>query len=137
VIERRDRGRTARAPGRLERADQVAEGHAAIPQKDLAGGRVVHAHLAQGRAGLEPWRPALDDDGAHRPVFRGLRARRDARIDREDVRVRSVADEGLLAVQHEGVAFEHRRRAHAAEGIAPGAGLRQRPGTDLLEAEHG
>ena len=59
-----DPGQTVGACCRtIETAQQVLLRHAAIAQKDLAGGRVVHAHLAQGRAGLEPRRPALDDDG--------------------------------------------------------------------------
>jgi hypothetical protein len=47
----------------------------------------------------------------------------------------SVGDERLRPVQDEFVALAARGGTHAAKGVRPGAGLRDRPGADLFQGK--
>src|SRR5439155_3207141 len=111
-------------------AEEVLAWHADVVEVDGASGRGVRAHLAERLRDVEPRALALDQKrlDAPRAVLLELR------VDHEDCRVRRVGDEGLLAIDHKGVAVGARRRPHRAEGDGPGAGLRDAPRPDDLPA---
>ena len=60
-------------------AEQAVLAHPHVGEEELAGGRGVQAHLAEGLGLLEPGHAPVEDEGEHRAVAeRGVACRRRA-----------------------------------------------------------
>ena len=115
-------------------ADQAIAAHPDVGEEQLAGGRGVHAHLAQRLALLEALHAGVEHEAEHLALRRGVALVELADED-DGVGVGTVGDERLAAVEHVLVAVAAGRRQHRAEGVGTGVGLGDRPGPDLVEGE--
>ncbi len=107
-----------------------------VGEEELAGGRGMEPHLAEGRRLLEPLHPLLEHEGEHPAVAeRGVGSVVELGVEDDGVGVGAVGDEGLVAVEDVLVAVPPCSRPHAAEGVRTRVGLGDRPGTDLLGGE--
>ena len=115
-------------------AEQAVLAHPHVGEEEHPGRRGVHPHLAHRLRLLEAGHPLLEHEREDLALGRRV-ALVELADEHRGVRVGTVRDERLVAVQHVLIAVAPRGRLHSTEGVGSRVGLGDRPRADLLEGE--